>query len=1389
MMFNTSIFTGLRFFLAGFTPQQYLQVKSNLTADGGVVVEEYGPDCTHVIVHNLVIDDPVCVAAIKDGKILVTSLWADHSLEAGGPVETDNIMYRPVKELTGIPGANKLVICLTGYQGPERDDIMIKVHLMGAQFTKPLTANKVTHLICYKFEGDKYELARKVPFTKIVNHQWLDDCLKTWKILPEEPYSNKSGFEVEMQNEAQDSEEENGDISGRNRITTLQNGSKDSKNHSVTPSKLSIPSTEQGLSKSSIVNGGELLKSDFLSESRSVNILDKLPEQSHNVLYQKDAKCDNADAQIKNGCPLTTVNAVNETDFDGEKVNIFNSSVKKPPRSSLPLHVREDSKRKNGANSPSKKSSRSRASLHSAGKFSQSGRMDENLAEKIDDLPTFNLETDNEVVSGCAGAPSSKRLNGSLQSALRLSNLDEKVEKSLSEKVSADVCSSTVGKDQGKAASAFGTVAGSLDDKGSSDLRSRKRTADGSNLSHTTKNQKLTSSASKRVDAADPKTLVTLSGSQTRDESACRSADRSSPNFSSINSSAKNIASRSPAFDLLPSSKPINTQVVTCPNSNNCASTSLNLGIKRGEPQNLYQSGTASPGTNGLKDMKFGSRELNSGEKTNSSDSKPPRRKMVARKTLGSRSKISKRSTDAQRSSVIQNSFRDDAATRPLDQDTRDEPTPFCAADKDLLPPTIDDPLGLGSKPHLDTKVKDRTELFDDDTESPPELVVCDEKFSTAEQLHSVKLKTGEASGIQVLQAEICNSDSDQKHRQGISVAETVGAHLILEPQKNKVVVKAKKKPMRVAKDAVKNADDIEGGKNIDRVKEQVVGAAGKKRCGTLLLNKSKRPVECCNDHIKLGKEKEPECNDQYANKGLKDCGKLALKKRRGTLLLNKSEGVVDVENEHQGEGENDGKLCPGELAATSNTSLGDMEDKNKSDSTVHNDQCTSKVAKRPGIGKKRRGTLLLKNSDSIDMEKENESVFDGGQPTRKLARPSGVLDKSTELEKENVTVGNNQGRGKDGKRAGKLVGKKRRGTLLLNKSEAQVDEEKENDLVSEDKSKCEILAEKLSPKSNLTANMSDAAESTSSNIHEVKEAQFILSGHRLQRKEFQQLIKRLKGKVCRDSHQWSYQATHFIVPDPVRRTEKFFAAAASGSWILKTDYLTASSQAEKLLPEEPYEWHKNGLNEDGAISLEAPRKWRLLKQKTGHGAFYGMRIVIYGECIAPSLDTLKRVVKAGDGIILATSPPYTRFLESEVDFAIVSPGMPRVDIWVQEFLKHQIPCVLADYLVEYVCKPGYSLDRHVQYNTHEWAAKSFAKLLCLSEEVIHDAATPDDQITDDLACQVCGSTDRGEVMLICGNENGSVGCGIGTHIDCCDPPLEKIPEEDWFCPQCAESQ
>lgn len=145
---------------------------------------------------------------------------------------------------------------------------------------------------------------------------------------------------------------------------------------------------------------------------------------------------------------------------------------------------------------------------------------------------------------------------------------------------------------------------------------------------------------------------------------------------------------------------------------------------------------------------------------------------------------------------------------------------------------------------------------------------------------------------------------------------------------------------------------------------------------------------------------------------------------------------------------------------------------------------------------------------------------------------------------------------------------------------------------------------------------------------------------------------------------------------------------------------------------------------------------------------------------------------------------------------------MPRVDIWVQDFFEHEIPCISADYLVDFVCKPGYSLDKHVLYDTYTWAEKALKKVVSRSEEnaepatPLHDGGespVPCDELTtpmnpeNDLPCHVCGSRDRGDEMLICGNDSRTKGCGIGTHIDCCDPPLLDVPEEDWFCPNCSK--
>lgn len=159
--------------------------------------------------------------------------------------------------------------------------------------------------------------------------------------------------------------------------------------------------------------------------------------------------------------------------------------------------------------------------------------------------------------------------------------------------------------------------------------------------------------------------------------------------------------------------------------------------------------------------------------------------------------------------------------------------------------------------------------------------------------------------------------------------------------------------------------------------------------------------------------------------------------------------------------------------------------------------------------------------------------------------------------------------------------------------------------------------------------------------------------------------------------------------------------------------------------------------------------------------------------------DTLKRTIRSGDGTILATSPPYTRCFKSSVDFAVVSAGMPSVDAWVQEFMRHNIPCISADYLVEYVCKPGCPLSKHVLFNMHDLAESSLQKLLKNQEEAM--GADPE-------SCSACGSNNREGQMLMCGGGDGD-GYGVRVHADCCNPPVEGCDGGEWLCNRCDQQK
>ncbi|XP_034542513.1 PHD and RING finger domain-containing protein 1 isoform X2 [Notolabrus celidotus] len=45
--------------------------------------------------------------------------------------------------------------------------------------------------------------------------------------------------------------------------------------------------------------------------------------------------------------------------------------------------------------------------------------------------------------------------------------------------------------------------------------------------------------------------------------------------------------------------------------------------------------------------------------------------------------------------------------------------------------------------------------------------------------------------------------------------------------------------------------------------------------------------------------------------------------------------------------------------------------------------------------------------------------------------------------------------------------------------------------------------------------------------------------------------------------------------------------------------------------------------------------------------------------------------------------------------------------------------------------------------------------------------------------CEVCGGSDREDRLLLCD------GCDAGYHMECLTPPIDSVPVEEWFCPEC----
>ncbi|KAF5178246.1 Brct domain [Thalictrum thalictroides] len=1310
----SKIFLGVRFVLIGFdNPTQQAKVRSKLINGGGVDVGGYSSRCTHLIVDRIVYDDSECVVARADGKVVVTAPWVDDCLDVGMLVDTSSILYRPVKDLNGIPGSKSLSICLTGYQRQDREDIMRMVGLMGAYFSKPLVANKVTHLICYKHEGEKYELAKKLKKIKLVNHCWLEDCLKAWEILPECSYS-KSGYELEiMEAEAKDSEEEAED---RNNEQYKENVAGSPYNlHTV------YGMGTKGLEMPVLMNQNEFAKENLAARAEDI------VNEKRLVSPAKKARSDHV-PELQQGkksgvafiCQGTGSYEGTNASKKSSELSSNPTTSKGTPQSNAAAPVSLSYSRKTPGRSPLSKVSgmlSSPAVSHGIEQYKATNGFDVSptklvqYKDNLDSVENQNLSKDIEL-----------HLEGGNTYKLpqkRKASLSSSSSKSPRE-VSANL------EPCGPGSPSMSARTGKLQN-GAFQINSSSCYGNGDNFD---KNDIQNVASSHYGNLSDGKSIsenkltnpgmhfsMTLSSDGTEFSSDFKMLERS-PKISDVElEHSKNT------FEANFSGKDL-SRVMDFQFDEN--------GGPQEECQSIMASSLKSENCEAGKARSPVDLSVHSGSKNETFARSLPK-KTVVKKSLGSKSKLSS-ARNKQKGSLCFNSKSD--VIFPMEESTGQEHGRAVGGKAEIDRPAFDaEPVFkrmVTKTLSSENKVKNVDEAEDEETEAPDEGIGAELENSAREEV--VKPIPQENEAIKK-KSEVTNSEAN----------ETKIVKLTPEKDEGEVVKGGTCKSIATVHGTNADPKQIVGGSKLKKKSRVTHSAANETKSVTVTPEKDELDVvkgDICKSVATV------HVTNADSNQIV---GRSKIKKKSGVTHSAEKETTsvtMTPEKDEREVGKEDICMSVATVNGTNadpNQIVGGSKIKEKS-------RVTHSEANET-------------NSVTMTLEKAEREVVKG-DTCRNVATVHGTNADSKQI------VGSS-----------KIKKKSRVTHIAVNETKNLIvtPEKDEREVVMGDtcKSVATVHGTNADPKRIVRG----------SRVVKSEPVWFILTGHRLQRKEFQQMIKRLKGRVCRDSHNWSYQATHSIIPDPIKRTEKFFAAAASGRWILKTDYLIASNRAGNFLPEEPYEWFKNGFNEDGAINLEAPRKWRLLREKTGHGAFYGMNIIIYGDCFAPSLDTLKRVVKAGDGAILATSPPYTRFLKSGVDFAVVSPSMPSVDKWVQEFLRHEIPCVVADYLVEYVCKPGCSLERHVLYKTHAWAEKSFANLISRSNEVVEDMIPIKDDERMDLCCKKCGSFDRAEVMLICGDETGSLGCGIGTHIDCCDPPLEAVPDEDWFCPNCREGK
>uniref|UniRef100_A0A7S0KMH4 BRCT domain-containing protein n=2 Tax=Ostreococcus mediterraneus TaxID=1486918 RepID=A0A7S0KMH4_9CHLO len=182
---------------------------------GAVVMDDDGGDAAVAVrgevTHAAVEDASATLGDAERNARVVSAEWIRACLSAKTLLDVDsNVLYVPPRSVAGLEAFKDCVVCVTGYNGQRRRDVETMVKVLGGTYQKVFDRG-VTHLVAFEFSGAKWERARGWTTAKIVNHRWLEECVRRWARVDEAAFGLRSGKEEdELANAVPDSEDEDG---------------------------------------------------------------------------------------------------------------------------------------------------------------------------------------------------------------------------------------------------------------------------------------------------------------------------------------------------------------------------------------------------------------------------------------------------------------------------------------------------------------------------------------------------------------------------------------------------------------------------------------------------------------------------------------------------------------------------------------------------------------------------------------------------------------------------------------------------------------------------------------------------------------------------------------------------------------------------------------------------------------------------------------------------------------------------------------------------------------------------------------------------------------------------------------------------------------------------